>query len=305
MILVDPKQVELSMYANLPHLIIKDILTQPNQAVNALTWAINEMERRYTLLKNHSVRNIIEFNDCKAVKENQESKLPYIVIIVDELADLMMACKKDIEDKIRAITQKARAAGIHLIVATQRPSVDVITGTIKANLPSRIAFSVTNFQDSRTILDVGGAESLLGRGDMLYSPIESNTPKRVQGAYITTQEVAAVVDYCKTNNASYFDESIEKEIMYIKEQNAVDPDDADYDETDSLLGEVLRRMVETGQASTSMIQRHFRVGYARASRIIDQLEARGYIGALDGSRPREVRITKEAFDLEFGDTEEQ
>jgi S-DNA-T family DNA segregation ATPase FtsK/SpoIIIE len=300
LILIDPKRVELSVYSNLPHLIIKDILTEPNQAINALSWAINEMERRYKLLSLHRVRNIGEFNECKAVVDGTETKLPFVVIIVDELADLMMTNKKDVEDKIRSLAQKARAAGIHLIVATQRPSVDVITGTIKANLPSRIAFSVTNYQDSKTILDEGGAESLLGKGDMLYSPIDYNTPKRVQGAYITSAEVVAVVDYCKHNNLSRFDDNIEKEIMHQKEQS-IDAEYVDYDDIDTLLPEVLRRVIETGQASTSMIQRHFRVGYARASRIVDQMEQRGYIGPLDGSRPREVKITKEIYANDFGD----
>lgn len=302
LILIDPKRVELSVYSNLPHLIVKDIVTEPVQAVNSLNWAINEMERRYKLLDSHRVRNIGEFNNSNAVLEGEETKLPFIVIIVDELADLMMANKRDIEDKIRALTQKARAAGIHLIVATQRPSVDVITGTIKANLPSRIAFSVTNYQDSRTILDTGGAEALLGRGDMLYSPLDANTPRRVQGAYITSEEVLAVVDYCKDNNVAKFDDTIEKEIMYVKEQHVVDPDEIDDFDTDPLLKDVCRLIIETNNASATMIQRKFRVGYARASRIIDQLEERGYIGPLDiSSRQREVRITREVYERDFGE----
>jgi len=304
LILIDPKRVELSIYSQLPHLIVKDIVTEPAQAINALNWSINEMERRYKLMIPHKARNICEFNDCKAVQDGTEPKLPFIVIIIDELADLMMSNKRDVEDKIRTLTQKSRAAGIHLIVATQRPSVDVITGTIKANLPSRIAFSVTNMVDSRTILDTGGAESLLGRGDMLYNPIDYNSPKRIQGAFITSAEVASVVDYCKEHNVAKFEENIEKEIMYVKEPNSIDPDDLDLDDTDPLLPEVAKKIVETGNASATMVQRYFRVGYSRASRVIDQMEMRGYIGPLDpSSRMREVKITKEIYEADFGSVE--
>jgi DNA segregation ATPase FtsK/SpoIIIE-like protein len=304
LILIDPKRVEFSVFANLPHLIVKDIVTESAQAINAFNWAINEMERRYKLMQVNKVKNIVEFNFCEAVQSGSEKKLPYVVIIVDELADLMLTNKREVEDKIRSLTQKARAAGIHLIIATQRPSVDVITGTIKANLPSRIAFSVTQYVDSKTILDTGGAENLLGRGDMLYSPIDNNTPKRVQGAYITSAEVLAVVEHCKSNNDGDFDERVEKEIMTEKETNGLDSDDLDSDAIDPLLPDVLRRVIESGQASTSMIQRRFSVGYARASRIVDQMEQRGYIGPLDGSKPREVRIAKDEFIAIFGESKD-
>ena len=303
MILIDPKEVEFRIYQDMPHLLIKDIISETDQAIRAFKWAKNEMDRRYKLLSRYYARNILEFNSNACVKDGIEEKMPRIVIIVDELCELMMSAnRKDLEDKIMSMAQKARAAGIHLILATQRPSVDVITGTIKANLPSRIAFSVSSFNDSRTILDQGGAESLLGKGDMLYSPADMAQPKRVQGAFIKSKEVEDVVNYVKEHNQSDYDSSVEDLIM-TEETPATDSTGGDDDEEfDPLIKDVLRRVIETGQASTSMIQRRFSVGYARASRIIDQMEMHRFIGPLEGSnKPREVYITAEQFRETFGE----
>ncbi len=303
MILIDPKEVEFRIYQDMPHLLIKDIISETDQAIRAFKWAKNEMDRRYKLLSHYYARNILEFNSNACVKDGIEEKMPRIVIIVDELCELMMSAnRKDLEDKIMSMAQKARAAGIHLILATQRPSVDVITGTIKANLPSRIAFSVSSFNDSRTILDQGGAESLLGKGDMLYSPADMAQPKRVQGAFIKSKEVEDVVNYVKEHNQSDYDSSVEDLIM-TEETPATDSTGGDDDEEfDPLIKDVLRRVIETGQASTSMIQRRFSVGYARASRIIDQMEMHRFIGPLEGSnKPREVYITAEQFRETFGE----
>lgn len=305
LILIDPKEVEFRVYQDMPHLLIKSIINDTEQAIRAFKWAKIEMDRRYKLLSKYCVRNIQEFNNSNYVKDGIEEKLPRIVIIVDELCELMLSVnRKDLEEKIMSMAQKARAAGLHLILATQRPSVDVITGTIKANLPSRIAFAVSSFNDSRTILDQGGAESLLGRGDMLYAPADMPQPKRVQGAFITTDEVTSVVEYVKSHNQVDYDDSVEELIMTPEappsESGAADGEEDD--EFDPLIKDVCRRVIETGQASTSMIQRRFSVGYARASRIIDQMETRKFIGPLEGSnKPREVYITAEQFRETFGE----
>lgn len=304
LILIDPKEVEFAIYRNMPHLLMKDIINDTAHAVNAFKWAKAEMDRRYKLLSKYCVHNLAEFNNSQAVKEGIEEKLPRIVIIVDELCELMMSpSKKELEERIMSMAQKARAAGLHLVLATQRPSVDVITGTIKANLPSRIAFAVTSYTDSRTILDQGGAEALLGRGDMLYAPSDMPEPKRVQGAYVTTEEVTTIVNFVKENNPCDFDEELENEIMVTKEvapEKSAD-DDEDDDGFDVLMKPVLKRVIISGQASTSMIQRRFSVGYARASRIIDQMETNRFIGPLEGSKPREVYITREQFREIFGE----
>ena len=267
-----------------------------------LTWAKEEMDRRYTLFGNHRVRNLPEFNKSEAVKSGEEPKLPYIVLIVDELAELMLDNnKKVLEGKIMSIAQKARAAGIHLILATQRPSVDVITGTIKANLPSRIAFTVKSIVDSRTILDECGAETLLGRGDMLYSPVGMDDPKRVQGAFVTDKEVLAISEYVRENNEADFDEEFATAIAKRNDEPETDGDEEEGDkEFDSLMPEVLKCVIESGSASTSMIQRRFSVGYARASRIIDQMELHKFIGPLEGSKPRAVYISREQYKELFG-----
>ncbi len=302
MILIDPKRVEFNMYQGIPHLMGSEIINDAQQAINVLTWAKEEMDRRYTLFGNHRVRNLPEFNKSEAVKSGEEPKLPYIVLIVDELAELMLDNnKKVLEGKIMSIAQKARAAGIHLILATQRPSVDVITGTIKANLPSRIAFTVKSIVDSRTILDECGAETLLGRGDMLYSPVGMDDPKRVQGAFVTDKEVLAISEYVRENNEADFDEEFATAIAKRNDEPETDGDEEEGDkEFDSLMPEVLKCVIESGSASTSMIQRRFSVGYARASRIIDQMELHKFIGPLEGSKPRAVYISREQYKELFG-----
>lgn len=302
MILIDPKRVEFNMYQGIPHLMGAEIINDAQQAINVLTWAKEEMDRRYTLFGTYRVRNLPEFNKSDAVKSGEEQKLPYIVLIVDELAELMLDNnRKVLEGKIMSIAQKARAAGIHLILATQRPSVDVITGTIKANLPSRIAFSVKSIVDSRTILDQCGAETLLGRGDMLYSPVGMDDPKRVQGAFVTDKEVLAVTEFVRDNNEADFDEEFTAAIVKRNDEPEADEDGGEEDkEFDNLMPDVLKCVIESGSASTSMIQRRFSVGYARASRIIDQMEMHKFIGPLDGSKPRAVYISREQYKELFG-----
>ena len=304
LILIDPKRVEFSNFNGLPHLMLPDVVTELDKAINAFNWAINEMERRYHLFNSLRVRNIGDYNVCDAVKSGEQSKIPYIVIIVDELADMMMQAKREVEDRIRNLAQKARAAGIHLVLATQRPSVDVITGTIKANLPSRIAFAVTNFADSKTILDGGGADKLLGRGDMLYSPLDAPEPKRIQGAYVTAEEVNAILEYVRENNPSVYDDSVSNMINTVKKLDDNDEDGADIeaeaDNDDPFLGEAVKLVIENGQASISMVQRRFCVGYARAARLIDQMELRKYISPFEGSKPRQVYINMDDWRNIFG-----
>lgn len=300
LILVDPKHVEFTVYKGLPHLLTEEIITDTQQAINTLKWLRAEMERRYLLFGKYMVRNLQEFNKSDVVKDGTEEKVPYIVLIVDELAELMMANnRKELEDKIMSMAQKARAAGIHLILATQRPSVDVITGTIKANLPSRIAFSVKSMVDSRTILDQAGAETLLGRGDMLYAPLGFDDPKRVQGAYVTNEEVTTIASFVRENNQAEFDDDIKSAIAVREESTEIDAEEEEK-EFDDIMPDVLKCVIESGSASTSMIQRRFSVGYARASRIIDQMELHKFIGPLDGSKPRAVYISREQYKEIFG-----
>ena len=294
LLMVDPKVVELSVYNGIPHLLIP-VVTDPKKAAGALSWAVQEMVNRYTLFANKGVRDIKGYNEA-IEKEGGTGKLPQIVIIIDELADLMMVAAKDVEDAICRLAQMARAAGMHLVIATQRPSVDVITGIIKANIPSRIAFAVSSQVDSRTILDMVGAEKLLGKGDMLFYPSGASKPTRVQGAFVSDKEVERIVDYLKSNGgeAKYNEdiiESIEKANSTDKEIEQMEEDD----ETDPFLMDAIETVVETGQASTSFIQRRFKVGYARAGRIIDQMEERGIISGYQGSKPREVLMTKERW----------
>ena len=294
LVLVDPKVVELSVYNGIPHLLIP-VVTDPKKAAGALAWAVQEMVNRYSLFAAKGVRDIKGYNEALD-KENEASKLPQIVVIIDELADLMMVAKNDVEDAICRLAQMARAAGMHLVIATQRPSVDVITGLIKANIPSRIAFAVSSQVDSRTILDMAGAEKLLGKGDMLFYPTGMSKPTRIQGAFISDKEVEKVVDFIKSNGtAKYSDEileSIEKANTNEKEAKNLEEDD---DETDPLLDEAIETVIKTRQASTSFIQRRFKVGYARAGRIIDQMEERGIISGYQGSKPREVLMSKERW----------
>lgn len=294
LLMIDPKVVELSVYNGIPHLLIP-VVTDPKKAAGALAWAVQEMENRYQLFATKGVRDIKGYNEV--AKQEETGTLPQIVIIIDELADLMMVASKDVEDSICRLAQKARAAGMHLVIATQRPSVDVITGIIKANIPSRISFAVSSQVDSRTILDMVGAEKLLGKGDMLFYPSGAPKPTRVQGAFISDKEVEKIVDFIKANGEVVYNEDI---IEQIENANKTDkeleteggPDD---DGTDPLLMEAIDTVVETRQASTSFIQRRFKVGYARAGRIIDQMEERGIISGYQGSKPREVLMSKERW----------
>lgn len=299
-VMVDPKVVELSVYNGIPHLLIP-VVTDPKKAAGALAWAVQEMENRYNIFASKGVRDIKGYNHA-IEKEEGIGKLPQIVIIIDELADLMMVAKNDVEDAICRLAQKARAAGMHLVIATQRPSVDVITGLIKANVPSRIAFAVSSQVDSRTILDSVGAEKLLGKGDMLFFPAGAPKPSRVQGAFVSDEEVEKIVGFVKSNGTATYSEdimdSIENSNKTDKELAAEQEQD---DETDPFLMEAINTVVETGQASTSFIQRRFKVGYARAGRIIDQMEERGVISGYQGSKPRQVLMTLERLnELKMG-----
>ena len=291
MVMIDPKVVELSVYNGIPHLLIP-VVTEPRKAAGALAWAVQEMENRYATFAQKGVRDLKGYNEI-IDKSDGIGRLPHIVIIIDELADLMMVAKNDVEDAICRLAQKARAAGMHLVIATQRPSVDVITGLIKANIPSRIAFAVSSQVDSRTILDMVGAEKLLGKGDMLFYPAGAPKPVRVQGAFISDGEVEKIVDFLKANGEAVYSEDI---IESIENSNKTDREleqQENDDDTDPFLMEAIDVVVETGQASTSFIQRKFKVGYARAGRIIDQMEERGIISGYQGSKPREVLVTKE------------
>ena len=295
LLMVDPKIVELSVYNGIPHLLIP-VVTDPKKAAGALAWAVQEMENRYQLFATKGVRDIKGYNEMIR-KEEENAILPHIVVIIDELADLMMVSPKDVEDSICRLAQKARAAGMHLVIATQRPSVDVITGIIKANIPSRISFAVSSQVDSRTILDMAGAEKLLGKGDMLFYPSGASKPTRVQGAFVSDQEVEKIVDFIKANGEVTYNEDI---IEQIENANKTDKElsqeqSEDDDGADPLLMEAIDTVVDTRQASTSFIQRRFKVGYARAGRIIDQMEERGVISGYQGSKPREVLMPKERW----------
>ena len=294
LVMVDPKVVELSVYNGIPHLLIP-VVTDPRKAAGALAWAVQEMDDRYNKFATKGVRDLKGYNAAME-KEGEGGKLPQIVIIIDELADLMMVAAKDVEDAICRLAQKARAAGMHLVIATQRPSVDVITGLIKANVPSRISFAVSSQVDSRTILDMVGAEKLLGKGDMLYAPAGASKPTRIQGAFVSDDEVEKIVDFVKANGTAKYSEAILESIENNNKSDRELAEEADDDDTDPLLMEAMDVVVETGQASTSFIQRKFKVGYARAGRIIDQLEERGVISGYQGSKPRQVLMTKERLD---------
>ncbi|WP_060208648.1 DNA translocase FtsK, partial [Sporosarcina koreensis] len=282
MMMIDPKMVELNVYNGVPHLLAP-VVTDPRKASQALKKVVSEMERRYELFSHTGTRNIEGYNEHieQWNEENDEKhpRMPYIVVIVDELADLMMVASSDVEDSITRLAQMARAAGIHLIIATQRPSVDVITGIIKANIPSRIAFAVSSAIDSRTILDGAGAEKLLGRGDMLFLPAGASKPVRVQGAFVSDQEVEAVVDFViEQQKAQYQEEMIPTEVEEVQP----------YEETDELYDDAVQLVTEMQTASVSMLQRRFRIGYSRAARIVDQMEMRGVVGPPEGSKPRQV-----------------
>lgn len=289
LLMIDPKVVELSVYNGIPHLLIP-VVTDPKKAAGALNWAVNEMTRRYKLFADNGVRNIEGYNELFD-KGTIEAKLPFVIIVVDELADMMMVCPNDVEDYIGRLAQMARAAGMHLVIATQRPSVDVITGVIKANIPSRISFAVSSQIDSRTILDTAGAEKLLGRGDMLFYPVGEAKPVRIQGAFISEEEVERVVEFIKGQ---------ESEVQYhneiLEEIDTKTNDNGSDDQQDELFEEAIQYVVETGQASTSSLQRKFRIGYNRAARMIEDMENMGIISEKDGSKPRQVLIDKNTYE---------
>ncbi len=292
LLLIDPKVVELGIYNGIPHLLVP-VVTDPRKASGALGWAVSEMEKRYKIFADNNVRDLSGYNKL-AEQSDDLVKMPQIVIIIDELADLMMTAPREVEEAICRIAQKARAAGMHLIIATQRPSVDVVTGLIKANVPSRIAFTVSSQVDSRTILDVGGAEKLLGRGDMLFSPVGATKANRVQGCFVSDEEVEAVVEYVKADHTTEYDEDviheIERQAAVEKKQKTGLPEDGPAD--DPMLQNAIAVVVEAGQASTSLLQRKLKLGYARAARIIDEMSERGIIGPFEGAKPRQVLITK-------------
>ena len=292
LVMVDPKVVELSVYNGIPHLLIP-VVTDPKKAAGALQWAVQEMVNRYHLFAEKNVRDISGYNEALE-EEGIEEKLPQIVIIIDELADLMMVAAKDVEDAICRLAQMARAAGMHLVIATQRPSVDVITGVIKANIASRIAFAVTSGVDSRTIIDSIGAEKLLGKGDMLFYPSGTIKPQRVQGAFISDGEVEKIVTFLKNNGGPvYSNDILEKIEKANNSDQELDKDDED--DTDEFLMDAIDLAVNMGQISASGLQRRFKIGYTRAGRIIDQMEARGIISGYEGSKPRKTLITEDRW----------
>lgn len=300
-LMIDPKMVELGNYNGIPHLLAP-VVTDPKKAAATLRWAVKEMEKRYERFAEAGVKDMKRYN-AKCIERQalgeftaETETMPNIVIIIDELADLMMVAPADVEDAICRLAQMARAAGMHLVIATQRPSVDVITGIIKANIPSRIAFAVSSQVDSRTILDMGGAEKLLGRGDMLFYPTGVAKPKRIQGVYVTDEEIDAVVEDVKAKASPLYNE----EVTQIKASPAAGESEKSEGGYDELVPEACRLFIENGQASISMLQRHFRIGYTRAARIIDELEELGYVGPYEGSKPRQIKIKLDEYNEIFG-----
>lgn len=301
LILVDPKQVELKPYDDIPHLLTP-VITEPEKCISALKWAVAEMERRYKALSDVNKRNIVEYNKLK-----QEEGMPYIVIVIDELADLMMMAARDVEALIVRIAQKARAVGIHLVLATQRPSVDVITGLIKANVPARIAFTVASQIDSRTIIDQPGAEKLLGQGDMLFSTSDMPKPKRVQGAFIGDDETVKVMDFIRMQRPPQFDDEVVSQPVVLNGKGGVVADSAaGGNDDDDMFHQAVRVVLENRKASTSLLQRRLRIGYGRAARLMEEMEEQGIIGQADGSRPREVLISSldDVFGGEAGEADD-
>jgi S-DNA-T family DNA segregation ATPase FtsK/SpoIIIE len=294
LLLIDPKVVELSVYNGIPHLLAP-VVTDPKKAANTLNWAVVEMDRRYNEFAKFKVRDLRAYNRLAAESDDPEMPhMPLILVVIDELADLMMTAPGEVEEAIARLTAKARAAGIHLIIATQRPSVDVITGLIKANIPSRIAFAVSSHIDSRTILDIGGAEKLLGKGDMLYYPQSSNKPLRGQGALVTDREVEDVLSFVRRENESEYDDALSGQIT--ADQTSLNSN-ASEEEEDELLPEAVELFLDMGHASIALLQRKLRIGYPRASRLVDQLEEKGWIGPFDGSKPRKMLITQAEWDM--------
>jgi S-DNA-T family DNA segregation ATPase FtsK/SpoIIIE len=286
-VLVDPKQVELNHYESIPHLLTR-VITSPRMAANALQNLVKEMDQRYGTMSLARTRSLVELN--RARERRGEPALPYIVCVIDELADLMMVAPADVEDSVIRLAQKARAVGIHLVVATQSPRVDVITGLIKANIPSRIAFAVSSQTDSRVILDQNGAESLLGQGDMLFSPLGSAKLQRIQGAFIDEDQIAALTDSWRRQGEPQFEEQLLEEVEPAEGEDS--EGDGLHPDEDPLLEEAILLVAQMGTASTSMLQRRLRLGYTRAGRLIDMLERRGIISGYEGSKPRQVLITE-------------
>ena len=301
LIMVDPKMVELGIYNGIPHLLIP-VVTDPKKAAGSLQWAVTEMMRRYKAMSDAGVRDLESYNSIIDSQEVDSHKLPQVVVIIDELADLMLVAAKEVEESICRIAQMGRAAGIHLIIATQRPSADVITGLMKANIPSRIAFAVASAMESRIILDTQGAEKLVGRGDMLYAPIGKGKPQRVQGCFVSDPEVEAVANYVKANYTTTYDqqvmEEIERKATQAEKKSALEPEPtADELAGDEMLPQAVDVILETGQASVSMLQRRLKLGYARAARIVDEMEEKGIVGPFQGSKPRTILITKDQWEI--------
>ena len=300
-IMVDPKMVELAPYNGIPHLLIP-VVTDPKKAAGALQWAVYEMMKRYQLFSNHGVKELSAYNKL-AETDPEMRKFPTVVVVIDELADLMLVAAKEVEESICRVAQMGRAAGMHLVIATQRPSADVITGLMKANIPSRIAFAVASSLESRIILDNAGAEKLVGKGDMLYAPLGEGKPRRVQGCFISAEEIERVVAFVKENGEASYDTSVIEQI----EQNVAEKErssgkggsaaaeEAPADDADEMLSAAIEVVLETGQASTSLLQRRLKLGYSRAARIVDQMEERGVVGPFEGSKPRQLLITKEQW----------
>lgn len=282
LLLIDPKMVELAPYNRIPHLV-SPVITDAKAATVALKWAVEEMERRYQLFSHTGVRNMEKYNEYASHPDHTGEKLPYILIVIDELADLMMVAPNDVEESISRIAQKARACGIHMIVATQRPSVDVITGLIKANIPTRVSFSVSSQIDSRTILDASGAEKLLGKGDMLFLPSGASKPVRLQGTFVSDEEIDAVVAHVRSQGEA--DYIFEEQELLVKETAK--------ENTDELFEEACDFVLSQNAASTSLLQRHFRIGYNRAARLMESLENHQIVSGINGSKPRDVIITKD------------
>ena len=302
LIMVDPKMVELGIYNNIPHLLIP-VVTDPKKAAGSLQWAVSEMMRRYKAMSDAGVRDLESYNSIIESQEVDGTKMPQVVVIIDELADLMLVAAKEVEESICRIAQMGRAAGIHLIIATQRPSADVITGLMKANIPSRIAFAVASAMESRIILDTPGAEKLVGKGDMLYAPIGNGKPKRVQGCFVADSEVEAVANYVKANYVTNYDQNVMEEIdrkaaqTGNKQQSEDKPEANDSElDGDEMLPDAVNVILETGQASVSMLQRRLKLGYARAARIVDEMEQKGIVGPFAGSKPRAILVTKEQWE---------
>ena len=312
LIMVDPKMVELGIYNGIPQLLIP-VVTDPKKAAGSLQWAVTEMLRRYKLMSDAGVRDLESYNSIMEGEEDGQ-RLPQVIVIIDELADLMLVAAKEVEDSICRIAQMGRASGMHLIIATQRPSADVITGLMKANIPSRIAFSVASAMESRIILDTTGAEKLVGKGDMLYAPIGCGKPLRVQGCFVTDSEVEAVAGFVKEHYVADYNQQVLEEIEKKAQQtgksgkgasSAADPEPNDEElEGDELLPAAVEVVLETGQASVSMLQRRLKLGYARAARIVDEMEEKGIVGPFQGSKPRSILITKEEWAARNGDTPE-